>query len=52
MAAVVARRTNGRTVRLANYWAGRGRGGHRDDPTAAVALRAALVEDLAARMGH
>jgi hypothetical protein len=48
MSAVVARRTNGRTVRLTNFWAGRSH----EDPPAALALRADLEADLAGRLGH
>jgi hypothetical protein len=51
MASVVARRINGRTVRLANYWVGRRRASS-GDPPAAVALRIELADDLATRLGH
>ena len=48
VASVVARRTNGRTVRLANFWAGKA-GAAGVTPPAADALRSELESDLAHR---
>jgi len=48
VASVVARRTNGRTVRLVNFWAGKA-GANGVVPPAAEALRAELEADMAAR---